>query len=59
MTDIDAPEEYERVILQLPSVHVFRIPVRKSAGKLFKIIIIYLNKLEGYRASEWPKQSIW
>lgn len=38
-------DEYERTLLQLPSVHVFKIPVRKSA--------------DGHRASEWPKAPTW
>lgn len=38
-------DEYERTLLQLPSVHVFKIPMRKSA--------------EGHRASDWPKEPTW
>lgn len=38
-------EEYERTLCQLPQVHVFKIPVRKSA--------------EGHRASDWPKDPTW
>jgi hypothetical protein len=38
-------EEYERTLVQLPQVHVFKIPVRKTA--------------EGHRASDWPKDPTW
>ena len=38
-------EDYERTLCQLPQVHVFKIPVRKSA--------------EGHRASDWPKDPTW
>ena len=37
--------DYERTICQLPHVHCFRVPPRKSS--------------EGYRASDWPKDPIW
>lgn len=37
--------DYERTLCQLPQVHVFKIPVRKSA--------------EGHRASDWPKDPTW
>lgn len=42
---MDDEIEYERTLCQLPQVHVFRIPVRKSA--------------EGHRASDWPKDPTW
>jgi len=38
-------DEVERTLCQLPHVHVFRIPARKSA--------------EGHRASDWPKDPAW
>lgn len=38
-------DDYERTLCQLPQVHVFKIPVRKSA--------------EGHRASDWPKDPTW
>lgn len=38
-------EEIERTLCQLPEVHVFKIPTRKSA--------------EGYRASDWPSDPTW
>jgi len=38
-------DEAERTLCQLPHVHVFRIPVRKSA--------------DGHRASDWPKDPTW
>lgn len=38
-------DDIERTLCQLPHVHVFRIPVRKSA--------------EGHRASDWPKDPAW
>ncbi len=38
-------DDYERTLLQLPSVFVFKIPPRRSA--------------EGYRASDWPKDPLW
>mmetsp|Transcript_15572 Transcript_15572/g.34408 ORF Transcript_15572/g.34408 Transcript_15572/m.34408 type:complete len:302 (+) Transcript_15572:169-1074(+) len=38
-------DEVERTLCQLPHVHVFRIPTRKSA--------------EGHRASDFPKDPVW
>jgi hypothetical protein len=38
-------EDIERTLCQLPQVHVFKIPVRKTA--------------EGHRASDWPKEPTW
>eukprot|EP01038_Epipyxis_sp_PR26KG_P004613 gene4613-6490_t len=38
-------DEVERTLCQLPQVHVFKIPARKSA--------------DGYRASDWPKDPTW
>lgn len=38
-------DDYERTLLQLAEVHVFRIPVRKTA--------------EGHRASDFPKDPAW
>ena len=57
-------EEYERTLVQLPRVHAFRIPARKSAGiKFYSVFPFILLKrwsiLEGYRASDWPKDPIW
>ena len=37
--------EVERTLCQLPSVHVIRIPTRKTA--------------EGHRAADWPQEPIW
>lgn len=37
--------DVERILCQLPSVFVFKIPPRRSA--------------EGHRASDWPKDSTW
>ncbi len=37
--------EVERTLCQLPSVHVIRIPTRKTA--------------EGHRAADWPVEPIW
>eukprot|EP01035_Chromulina_nebulosa_P030747 gene30747-40895_t len=37
--------DYERTLLQLPQVYVFKIPVRKTA--------------DGHRASDWPKDPAW
>ena len=42
---MDDDSDYERTLCQLPQVHVFKIPVRKSA--------------EGHRASDWPKDPTW
>lgn len=41
----DADNDYERTLCQLPQVHVFKIPVRKSA--------------DGHRAADWPKEPAW
>jgi hypothetical protein len=38
-------DDIERTLCQLPQVHVFKIPARKSA--------------EGHRASDWPKEPNW
>ena len=37
----DEDYEVERTLCQLPSVHVFKVPVRMTA--------------EGHRAADWPK----
>jgi hypothetical protein len=42
---MSSDDDYERTLCQLPQVHVFKIPVRKSA--------------EGHRASDWPKDPTW
>jgi len=42
---MDQPDQIERTLLQLPQVHVFKIPVRKTA--------------DGHRASDWPKDPTW
>jgi adaptin ear-binding coat-associated protein 1/2 len=36
---------YERTLLQLPRLHVFKIPIRSSAA--------------GHRAADWPKEPAW
>mmetsp|Transcript_30353 Transcript_30353/g.30849 ORF Transcript_30353/g.30849 Transcript_30353/m.30849 type:complete len:366 (+) Transcript_30353:52-1149(+) len=41
----DFVDDYERTLCQLPSCHVFKIPLRTSA--------------EGYRAADWPKDHVW
>lgn len=63
-------DEAERTLCQLPHVHVFRIPVRKSAGKHktthletynsrdFIHLVSYFIA-EGHRASDWPKDPTW
>jgi len=38
-------EDYERTLLQLPSVLAFKIPPRKTAG--------------GHKAADWPTQAAW
>eukprot|EP01041_Mallomonas_annulata_P009607 gene9607-19972_t len=38
-------DEIERTLCQLPSCHVFKIPVLKSA--------------DGHRAADWPKDAVW
>ena len=42
---MSSDDDYERTLCQLPQVHVFRIPVRKSA--------------DGHRASDWPTEPAW
>lgn len=42
---MDDDFEIERTLVQLPSVHVMRIPPRSSA--------------DGYRAADWPQEPIW
>ena len=36
-------DDYERTLLQLAEVHVFRIPVRKTAGKLIWQFLLKLK----------------
>jgi hypothetical protein len=60
----DDESDYERTLCQLPQVHVFKIPVRKSAGNIWSCRLvdnIQLNffSLDGHRASDWPTDPTW
>ena len=36
--------DYERTLLQLPQVYVFKIPVRKTAGLRYHILFILIHR---------------